>query len=49
MSGIISNLLSNQIPLVNEAKEHIKIAYKADDHPWVVGYWVEKILQLLFN
>ena len=36
--GIISNLLSKQIPFVDEAKENIKNAYKEDERPWVVGY-----------
>lgn len=53
MSGIISNLLSNQIPLVDEAKEHIKKAYKEDNRPWVVGYSGGKdstvVVQLVFE
>jgi DNA sulfur modification protein DndC len=53
MSGIISNLLSNQLPLVDEAKEHIKRAYKEDNRPWVVGYSGGKdstvVVQLVFE
>lgn len=53
MNGIISNLLSKQMPYVEEAKEHIKRAYKEDSHPWVVGYSGGKdstvVVQLVFE
>lgn len=52
-NGIISNLLSKQMPFVNETKEHIKKAYKEDNRPWVVGYSGGKdstvVVQLVFE
>lgn len=52
-TGIISNLLSKEIPLVNEAKQLIKRAYKEDNRPWVVGYSGGKdstvVVQLVFE
>lgn len=52
-NGIISNLLSKQMPYVDEAKVHIKQAYKEDDRPWVVGYSGGKdstvVVQLVFE
>lgn len=51
--GIISSLLSKQMPFVDAAKEHIKNAYKEDDRPWVVGYSGGKdstvVVQLVFE
>jgi DNA sulfur modification protein DndC len=53
VNGLISNLLSNQMPFVDEAKERIKKAYKEDGHPWVVGYSGGKdstvVVQLVFE
>lgn len=53
MSGIISNLLSKQMSIVDHAKEHIKLAYKEDNRPWVVGYSGGKdstvVVQLVFE
>ncbi|WP_043931891.1 DNA phosphorothioation system sulfurtransferase DndC [Bacillus sp. EB01] len=53
MDGIISNLLSKQLPLVDDAKEQIKKAYKLDNRPWVVGYSGGKdstvVVQLVFE
>ncbi|MGD6943932.1 DNA phosphorothioation system sulfurtransferase DndC [Cytobacillus gottheilii] len=53
MSGIISNLLSKQMSIVDDAKEHIKRAYKEDNRPWVVGYSGGKdstvVVQLVFE
>ena len=52
-NGIISNLLSKQVPFIDEAKESIKKAYKEDDRPWVVGYSGGKdstvVVQLVFE
>ena len=52
-SGIISNLLSNEKSIVELAKEQIKLAYKEDDRPWVVGYSGGKdstvVVQLVFE
>ncbi|MCM3243171.1 MULTISPECIES: DNA phosphorothioation system sulfurtransferase DndC [Cytobacillus] len=52
-NGIISNLLSKNMPYVEEAKEHIKKAYKEDNRPWVVGYSGGKdstvVVQLVFE
>lgn len=51
--GIISNLLTKQMPYVDAAKEHIKKAYKEDNRPWVVGYSGGKdstvVVQLVFE
>ncbi|MFK4996993.1 hypothetical protein ACI2OX_03775 [Bacillus sp. N9] len=53
MKGIISNLLSQQNSIVDDVKEQIKIAYKDDDRPWVVGYSGGKdstvVVQLVFE
>lgn len=53
MSGIISNLLSKKMSIVDNTKEHIKKAYKEDDRPWVVGYSGGKdstvVVQLVFE
>ncbi|MBM7691626.1 DNA sulfur modification protein DndC [Peribacillus deserti] len=53
MKGIISNLLTKQMPIVDDAKERIKKAYKEDDRPWVVGYSGGKdstvVVQLVFE
>ncbi|MDX5476217.1 MAG: DNA phosphorothioation system sulfurtransferase DndC [Bacillaceae bacterium] len=53
MSGIISSLLSKEMSFVNDAKEHIKKAYKEDTRPWVVGYSGGKdstvVVQLVFE
>lgn len=53
MKGIISNLLSKDFPIVEDTKEHIKIAYKNDNRPWVVGYSGGKdstvVVQLVFE
>ncbi|MGD6873729.1 DNA phosphorothioation system sulfurtransferase DndC [Sutcliffiella horikoshii] len=53
MNGIISNMLSKQMPYVEAAKDHIKAAYKEDSHPWVVGYSGGKdstvVVQLVFE
>lgn len=50
---IISNLFSKQMKLVEEAKAQIKLAYKIDDRPWVVGYSGGKdstvVVQLVFE
>ena len=41
------------MPFVDEAKEHIKKAYKEDNRPWVVGYSGGKdstvVVQLVFE
>jgi DNA sulfur modification protein DndC len=51
--GIISKMLSKQIPFVDAAKENIKSAFKEDDRPWVVGYSGGKdstvVVQLIFE
>lgn len=51
--GIISKMLAKEMPLITEAKENIKKAYKEDDHPWVVGYSGGKdstvVVQLVFE
>ncbi|MGG3563170.1 DNA phosphorothioation system sulfurtransferase DndC [Neobacillus rhizosphaerae] len=51
--GIISNMLSKQMSFVDEAKENIKLAYKEDNRPWVVGYSGGKdstvVVQLVFE
>ncbi|ALC90602.1 sulfurtransferase DndC [Bacillus sp. FJAT-18017] len=53
MDGIISNLLSKKQPLIDQAKEQIKNAYKLDSRPWVVGYSGGKdstvVVQLVFE
>lgn len=52
-NGIISNFFSNQASLVVTTKEQIKLAYKEDDRPWVVGYSGGKdstvVVQLIFE
>jgi DNA sulfur modification protein DndC len=51
--GIISNMLSKQMSFIDQAKEQIKLAYKEDNHPWVVGYSGGKdstvVVQLVFE
>jgi DNA sulfur modification protein DndC len=51
--GLISNMFSKQMSFVDQAKEHIKLAYKEDNHPWVVGYSGGKdstvVVQLVFE
>ncbi len=52
-NGIITNLLSNEKTIIEIAKEQIKLAYKEDDRPWVVGYSGGKdstvVVQLVFE
>ncbi|MFF5996528.1 DNA phosphorothioation system sulfurtransferase DndC [Lysinibacillus sp. KU-BSD001] len=52
-TGLISDLFSNEQSLVDLAKEQIKLAYKEDDRPWVVGYSGGKdstvVVQLVFE
>ncbi len=53
MNGIITNLLSNQMSLIEETKAQIIKAYKEDNRPWVVGYSGGKdstvVVQLIFE
>ncbi|MCZ8538299.1 DNA phosphorothioation system sulfurtransferase DndC [Paenisporosarcina quisquiliarum] len=52
-AGLISDLFTNKLNIVQEAKTQIKIAYKMDDRPWVVGYSGGKdstvVVQLVFE
>lgn len=51
--GFISSLFSNEQSIVDLAKEQIKVAYKEDTRPWVVGYSGGKdstvVVQLVFE
>lgn len=51
--GIISNILSNENSIITLTKEQIKLAYKEDERPWVVGYSGGKdstvVVQLVFE
>ncbi|WP_099353728.1 DNA phosphorothioation system sulfurtransferase DndC [Fredinandcohnia onubensis] len=55
INGLISNQFNKEqrFSFVNEAKEHIKKAYKEDNRPWVVGYSGGKdstvVVQLVFE
>ena len=53
MDGIISNLFTQQMQIVDDAKDQIKLAYKMDNRPWVVGYSGGKdstvVVQLIFE
>lgn len=53
MNSIISNLLSNEMPIIDDAKKRIKEAYREDNRPWVVGYSGGKdstvVVQLIFE
>lgn len=52
-SGIISEFFSDEPSIVDITKEQIKLAYKEDDRPWVVGYSGGKdstvVVQLVFE
>lgn len=51
--GIISSLFSKEMQIVEDAKKQIKLAYKIDNRPWVVGYSGGKdstvVVQLIFE
>jgi len=53
MKGIISNLLTKENSIIENAKKQIKEAYKVDNRPWVVGYSGGKdstvVVQLVFE
>lgn len=52
-TGLISNLFSNEKSIVDLTKEQIKLSYKEDNRPWVVGYSGGKdstvVVQLVFE
>lgn len=52
-SGIISEMFSNKMQIVEDAKVQIKSAYKLDNRPWVIGYSGGKdstvVVQLVFE
>ncbi|MGE7988529.1 DNA phosphorothioation system sulfurtransferase DndC [Lysinibacillus fusiformis] len=51
--GLISNLFLNEKSIIELSKEQIKLAYKEDERPWVVGYSGGKdstvVVQLVFE